>query len=133
LKDTQLDINREYILNRIFDHFQQITQWNISHIDSTIAHYYKAEGLIELLEILDCGSVGGYDPECPYRNVTGHRLYNRFLTLVRKEDSHEKIKKICYFDLDSMTQYFTKITGLREDFNVKYVDNTAKIRHIELD
>ena len=54
----------------------------------------KAEALIELLEIHDCGSVGGFDPE-----VGGDSLHwllyleQRFDALKRKYDSKLTTKK----------------------------------------
>jgi hypothetical protein len=51
----------------------------------------KAEGLIELLEIHDCGSVGGFDPDSGGDSLHGLLyLEQRFEALKRK---HGKKKK----------------------------------------
>ena len=105
------------VLNMIFPNFQQITQWIPSEID--IAHRYmlKAKGLIEMLEVGDCGSIGGYDRDNNVIFDSGFRLYDRFLALVRKYGNEKDIKKQCYFDLENLKKYFIKLSKLREEFN----------------
>ena len=105
------------VLNMIFSNFQQITQWIPSEID--IAHRYmlKAKGLIEMLEVGDCGSIGGYDRDNNVIFDSGFRLYGRFLALVRKYKNEKDIKRQCYFDLENLKKYFIKLSKLREEFN----------------
>jgi len=73
----------------------------------------KAEALIQLLEVQDCGSVGGFDT-----NQSGHdSLYERFLYLGRKYNQLSGIKKNCYFTPLKLKKYFDAVKGLRETFN----------------
>ena len=104
------------ILNKIFENFQQITQWLPNHIDSASKYVFKAESLIELLEAGDCGSVGGYDKDSPVIDESGFHLYNRFLALVRKYDNQNDIEKCCQFDLDNLKRYFKTLSELRGEY-----------------
>lgn len=109
--------NRIEILNRIFGHFQQVTQWMPNHIDTASKYIFKAESLIEKLEIEDCGQIGGYDINNLPRNESGYVLYDRFLALVRKYNHESSIKPVCHFDLQTMKQYFQKLVKLHESSN----------------
>ncbi len=101
---------RKTILQTIFDHFQMVSQ---DPLDTE--SFYKAVGLIELLEVEDCGSVGGFDRENPMQHVTGFDAYDRFLTLLRKENI--KLEKELYFTPETLGKYFTQLYELREKFN----------------
>ena len=107
-------MSREKTLQRIFSHFQQMTQW-VWTPDNYAKYYNKAESLIETLEIEDCGSVGGFDKENPKRIISGFDLYDRFLTLIRKEKT--VLKKEIYFTVETMIEYWRQIRELREKFN----------------
>lgn len=113
--------NRIKILNVIFEDFQQITQWLPNNIEFAIEYMYKAKGLIELLEVEDCGSVGGFDPKSPVIRESSPRLafdlYDRYLAVVRRCDNEKDINKECYFDLNSLKMYFKELHELREKFN----------------
>jgi len=106
---------RTIMLQNIFSHFQQVTQWMPNEMGFANDHIIKAEALIEYLEVEDCGSVGGYDSHSPVKIESGFKLYDRFLALVRKENT--KIKKECYFTIDDMKKYFKILKELRETFN----------------
>lgn len=106
---------RKKILQDIFEYFQQITQWLPNNIDIANENMIKAESLITLLEVEDCGSVGGFDPDSPVKYESGFSLYDRFLALVNKHDT--KIKKTCYFSIGDLKKYFKTISELREIFN----------------
>ena len=79
------------ILKNIFSDLKQAVQWLPSHYkgatyaQNCLEHLQRAETLIELLEVCDCGSVGGFDP---VNVVDGMRptmgLYDRFVWLVEK-------------------------------------------------
>lgn len=77
-------IRRIQILDRIGDHFQGAMQWDKLKNPECIAlsskYFYKAEALIELLEIEDCGSIGGFDKGQPETN----NLFDRWDWLYRK-------------------------------------------------
>jgi len=107
-------MNRKTILQEIFSNFQQITQW-MYNPPYMAEYHFKAQSLIELLEVEDCGSVGGHDNSNPTKWESGYPLYDRFLTLLRKENT--KLKKEVYFTPESMEKYFKQLTKLRETFN----------------
>ena len=105
---------RVKILNEIFSHFQQMTQWDVTSPGYTVEYAAKAEALIELLEVHDCGSVGGFDKKNPRVHKSSFKLYDRFLTLVKKYNNEKDIKKDCGFTLYSMGQYFDMVSELRD-------------------
>lgn len=58
------------ILDAIEEEIKLMYQWSgqfakkrvkAEFVESSIAHAHRAEALIELLEVHDCGSVGGFD------------------------------------------------------------------------
>ncbi len=107
-------INRTSILQWIAEHFQSGTQWFDDQ--PAIYHCYmaKAEALIEVLEISDCGSTGGFDNKNPLVTDTNHKLFNRFLTVLRKyrEDEH-MIRVGCGFTLKTLSKFYDKLGTLR--------------------
>ena len=104
-------VNRLYVLQTIFEHFQQITQWIPQHYDSAAEYESKADALIELLEVADCGSVLAF--YIKEREVTGHLLYDRFLALLRKYHKDKDIKSVCGFTVKSLGNYFKQQIGMR--------------------
>jgi len=80
---------RQTILDMIGDNFQSVIQWS-GHADFGRCAKYsdKAEGLIELLEIHDCGSTGGFDEDQP----TASNLFDRWDWLYRKYGQDPKGK-----------------------------------------
>ena len=109
-------MKRKIILQKIFNHFQQMTQWIITSPKSYAKYFNKAESLIELLEIKDCGSVGGFDKNNPVKwNESKFHLYDRFLALIRKENT--KLQKECYFTPETMRKYWLHIKEEREIWN----------------
>ena len=63
-------ISIDKILDVIESEIQQMYQWSYQfaekrvkaeYVTNAIAHAHRAEALIELLEVHDCGSVGGFD------------------------------------------------------------------------
>lgn len=107
----KLKMNRLTILQEIFYNFQQMSQWII--LESYSKYYHRAEQLIELLEVEDCGSVGGFDEKNPTINKTGFRLYDRFLTLLKKKRDASKLEPICGFTPKSLGDYFKEVQTLR--------------------
>ena len=105
------------VLQNIFDSFQQITQWLPNHPGSAFEYHSKAEIMIDFLEVLDCGSVGGFDPEAPVIRITEYALYDRFLSVLKKYNNENDLKMACYFTPDSLGEYFKKLGELREIFN----------------
>lgn len=115
-------VARVTILRAIFEHFQQATQWlndNPEYV-ARFPHYLSnAEALIELLEVEDCGSCGGFDPNNQMENRAegSYSVYERFLLLVKKYKNEKDIKTEIYFNLDTMGQFWKKLADLRETFN----------------
>ena len=109
-------MKRNIILQEIFSHFQQMTQWITTNPGNYCRYFNQAMGLIELLEVEDCGSVGGFDKQNPVKwGESGFQLYDRFLALLRKENT--KLKKELYFTPESMRKYWVHIDGEREIWN----------------
>lgn len=106
-------ISRLVVLQNIFDCFQQVTQWPALP-ENLAKHTHKAESLIELLEVADCGSIGGFDPKNPLITVTGHEVFDRFLCVLRKYKNGPDIKPVCGADVRTLTTYFTRLMVLRD-------------------
>ncbi len=108
--------DRIEILNKIFEAFQHSTQ-NRHNTDYVFYYeYIEADAYIKLLEKEDCGQIYGHDDSNPFINITGSRLYDRFLTVIRKYNNEKDIKKVWYFELDDLTTYFKVMMSLRETF-----------------
>lgn len=74
-------ISRDTVLKSIGDHLAQIAQWAELHsYDFVVKDYLRAEALIQLLEIEDCGSYGGYDKNQP----SARHIFDRFDWLCKK-------------------------------------------------
>jgi hypothetical protein len=110
-----MKMKRKIILQEIFEHFQQMTQWATVNPDSYSKYYHKAESLIELLEVQDCGSIGGFDRKNPHKKNTGLDLYDRFLTLMNKTKQRPKLESICGFTPLILAEYFKSLNKLREN------------------
>jgi hypothetical protein len=107
------------LLNEVFGHFQQITQWIPNNIEDTLKYSIKAETILDLLEMdlfgihrshFKRGHVHEYE-------LCGNRLYDRFYFIVKELKCEEQIERICYFDVESMFKYFKQLCKLRESFN----------------
>jgi hypothetical protein len=107
-------MKRKIILQEIFSHFQKMTQWITLNPSYYSKYYSKAQALIELLEVEDCGSIGGYDLKNPVKWESNFSLYDRFLALIRKKNT--KLDKECYFTPATMKQYWIKINQEREKY-----------------
>lgn len=105
------------ILQQIFSSFQCAAQWITSHPDNYARYMIKAETLIEILEVADCGSIGGYDKSNLFKTISGCKLYDRFLTVLRKEHNEEALKPECGFTVDKLTQFYLIVSKLRNDIS----------------
>lgn len=75
------DVSRDILLKRIADHLVQVQQWAEIHSYDLANNYsLKSEALIELLEIADCGSIGGFDRDQP----RALNIFDRFDWLCKK-------------------------------------------------
>jgi len=77
-------IPKRAIIETIAHHFAMIRQWrdmSTSSLESATGYYYKAVALIEVLEVDDCGSVGGFGNEHAINKLKGKydSLFARFL------------------------------------------------------
>ncbi|MCP5004644.1 MAG: hypothetical protein GY941_12010 [Planctomycetes bacterium] len=75
-----MNIDAKVILERIHGHLESIDQWrevpSLSSWAANVLEYaYKAESLIEVLEVADCGSIGGFGQGQKY---SGGRLTDRY-------------------------------------------------------
>ena len=107
-------IKRKKILQDIFACFQQMTQWTIINPNHYSEYYNQAKSLIELLEVEDCGSIGGFDNKNKVVKTTRFDLYNRFLTLINKTKVKPKLEPICGFTPLTLAEYFKALYNLRE-------------------
>jgi hypothetical protein len=107
-------ISRIVILTAIASHFQMASQFLAGNGSDYYKYICKAEALIEILEIDDCGSVGGFDKMNPNKGIVKHLLFNRFLTLIAKyPELKGEIKLSCGYTLDTLTRFYDSISGLR--------------------
>lgn len=109
------------LLNQAFDNFQQITQWLPNQLDTANNYDSKTVAIIDILEEDLFGMhrarfKRGYIPKY---TPCGSNLYDRFYFIVKEGKFEKNIKKICYFDVDSMYHYFRQLAELRESFNKK--------------
>jgi len=109
------------ILQEIFECFQQVTQWmpdvssDADYSNGVTTYLHKAEALIEILEVCDCGSTGGYDMDIHPDHRGDMGLYERFLWLIEKYNKRTDIKSSCNFTPDILQKYFIKVGQLRSD------------------
>jgi hypothetical protein len=106
---------RRQILSDILDCFQGMYQWVCSP-EHYSKYAHKAEALIELLEVVDCGSVGGFDRNnqsvvcnnhcCP-KNATGFRLFDRFLMVLNKYSTN--LTSVCGHNVEFFFKFFKKL------------------------
>jgi len=96
-----------------------MTQWVTTSPNTYNEYHNKAEVLIELLEIEDCGSTGGFDTDSPLPKICKYKLYDRFLAVLNKCENFDDIKPCCEFTPRDLIRYFNIIAMTRETFNEK--------------
>ncbi len=120
------------ILQTIFEHLQLVAQWMPNQLSGAdyshncIEYLQKAEALMELLEVHDCGSIGGFDVEALEKYATpikpdgsGGRpaslyFYQRFVWLVDKHGHRNQIKCDGGWTIEKLEKYFKTVGELRE-------------------
>lgn len=116
------NIARINILNAIFSDLCGIIQWFPNNVENSAKYMFKAESLIEILEVEDCGSVGGFDRKSPVKRDTNFNLFNRYLAVVRRYNDEDNIKTQENFDLNDMKLWFNALTNLKgESVDVKEI------------
>lgn len=115
--------DRVKMLQRIFSLFQHAGQWIPWHISTAQESFNKAEGLIEYLEVVDCGSVGGFDLENPVKGRYHFKLYDRFIALMEKYQNRGDMKDECGFNTHTLGVLFKEMSALRQ----KVADHNREI------
>ena len=78
-------ITRKTILIQIGEHLTSMNQWVLyENYDYASKYANKAESLIELFEVYDCGSIVGYD-EGQHELMPQASLHQRFSWLYNKK------------------------------------------------
>lgn len=74
------------ILNRIGHELGLVAQWSERPAwgQQMVGHHHKAEALIQLLEVFDCGQIGGFDKGQSRAQMRS--LFDRWDWLYRKYD-----------------------------------------------
>jgi len=104
--------NRLTILNLIFENFTAVPSNLPHHMHLADKYINRAELLIEELEVMDCGSIGGFDKEAAVIKTTGYKLYDRYLTLLYKYNKDEDIQPECGWTIKTLSKYFKFLTKL---------------------
>jgi len=102
--------SRLTILKTIGDHFQGVIQWSRHHdadwAENVVQYLHQAEALIELLEVFDCGSIGGFDSFQPPPRT----LFDRWDWLFRKYDKPDGLRFGCNIvSYEEVRDYFANV------------------------
>ncbi len=121
---NQINIEqRILLLNSIFRKFRLIKQWTPSDIVIASKYAIQAESIIEILEIDDCGSVGGFDKENPIKTISGYRLYDRFLALVAKYNNENDVRgEVFHISLEKLGLYFKTLNSFNYNNMNPFID-----------
>lgn len=113
--------NKEVVklLNQAFSNFQQISQWLPNSLDTANHYDSKAVAIIDILEEDLFGQTRtrfkrGYEHK--YKS-SGNLIYDRFYFIVKEGRFEKDIKKVCYFGVEELHEYFRQLSQLRESFN----------------
>lgn len=60
-KDEKLTFER--LILKAGEHLSDACMWSFDNISEQYEYFVKAKSIIELVETLDCGSIGGYDKD----------------------------------------------------------------------
>lgn len=80
---------REILLNHAFEQLKQGFVWYKYRNTNGFEYFRSAETLIEVLEVFDCGSIGGVDVGQPPTSGTIASLGHRLDWLANKHKSYE--------------------------------------------
>lgn len=105
---------RIVLLQAAFSDLQCALQ-SFSSISNYHGYMMKADALVSILEVVDCGSVGGFDRENKCVHTTGISIYDRFLTVLRKYDDEQNIKPVAGFTPGRLTIGYKRLYTLRDD------------------
>lgn len=107
------------LLNKVFDHLQQITQWLPGEFAIASEYNNKALSIVEVLEedIFEHRRATFKRGHKYKYELCGYGIFDRFYFIVKELKCEKQIKKVCYFDVETMYQYFKQLKNLRETFN----------------
>jgi hypothetical protein len=107
------------LLNQVFDCLQEMTQWVPNSMYLANECIIRASALLDILEedIFGVRRNAFKKGHVPKYKPCGVKLYDRFYYIVKEFKCEKQIKKICYFDVESMYEYYKQLSELRESFN----------------
>ena len=106
---------RIVILNNIFKEFHFVIQDLETSMGKCITeHLDRAEVLVETLEVIDCGSIGGFDYSNGMDKFNHYTLWERFLFLCKKYNNFNDIKDVCGYGIEDIDVGLNKLYSGRE-------------------
>ena len=89
-----IKLNEKELLNEVFREFITIINWFPSGMESAYILYLKIETIINIIEVNNCGQIGGnyYKHPLPKEIASGYKLYDRFLKIVINYKLEDDIK-----------------------------------------
>lgn len=105
-------VSRLVILKYILHLFGMLVQQLQScQMDDAREYDAKIEALVEVLEVEDCGSVGGFDGKNPLQEPSDYKLLNRFATVMFKHNTVEEVEnKERWHTYSSLIEFFDNLT-----------------------
>lgn len=90
LEDAMFTPSRLVLLKEIGSCLLQSIAWYepLVSIESSLKYVHQAEVLVEVLEVHDCGSIGGFDAGMD--KMKSYNLFERYEWLYKKHDDPEK-------------------------------------------
>lgn len=101
-------VSYKYVLNQAGGNLGSIKQWILMQkYERAADHHHRAEALVELIEVLDCGSTGGFSEG---QNQAGTQyLFNRWDWLYRKYVGNpEEVRFMNCFTYQEVKDFLTK-------------------------
>lgn len=98
---------------RFYMMWQDLELFSKSEASSYNNSFFRATALVELVEVFDCGSIGGFGEglAVPNGERTHYTLWERFADLYKRYIGDKKLfNKSCYngMNYDKLNKYFTK-------------------------
>jgi hypothetical protein len=112
-----MTIKRITLLQAIAENLQMALQYTISSPSNVSGYSKRAEALIEVIEVDDCGSIGGFDENNPNVKPCSHQLINRFATLCKKNNSED-----CMHDVKLLANFYNDISKKVNTTNNKLIE-----------
>lgn len=92
-------IDRSVLLEWAYRHLCGMAQWaEMYSFERAHEYQQKAEAIIEVLEVADCGSVGGFDRDNKLKQSDGNsKLWRRFKAVARKHGHDSEFEDLDFF------------------------------------